>query len=178
MAIRKILRMGNPHLRMKAAPFTPSEINSEKTKRLFQDLMDTMTVLNGSGIAAPQIGVLKRAVLIKNPIRPYKPEYFYMVNPEVKILQKKTQGYWEGCLSLPGMRGFVERPRKVQVNFYDIDGRPQWGVHKSFMATVMQHEIDHLDGVLYIDRITDFSKMGYIEEFIQYLSPQKAAKSG
>ena len=167
--------MGHPLLRLKAAPLSLEEILSEETKSLIQDMESTMKESEGIGIAAPQIGVSKQVALVgiekENSRYPNIPEYnlITIINPGIKVLDKKLQGHWEGCLSVPGLRGFVERPRKVKVTFQNIKGEACSIIAEDFMAAVFQHEIDHLFGKLYVDRIKNSKKLSYIEEFEEFI---------
>jgi peptide deformylase len=175
MAIREVTRMGNPVLREEAEELTAEEILSAETKELLQDMYDTMKAESGIGIAAPQIGVSKKVALIAVPEESERyPEakespMLYIFNPKITVLDEELQGFWEGCLSVPGLRGFVERPRKVQIDFLDINANSQSIVIEGFLATVFQHELDHLFGKLYVDRITDMSKLTFNEEFSKYV---------
>lgn len=175
MAIREVTRMGNPVLRKEAEDLTAEEILSAETKELLQDMYDTMKAESGIGIAAPQIGVSKKVALISVPEESERyPEaeespMLYIFNPKITVLDEELQGFWEGCLSVPGLRGFVERPRKVQISFLDINANQQSIVIEGFLATVFQHELDHLFGKLYVDRITDMSKLTFNEEFSKYV---------
>lgn len=174
MAIRELARMGNPVLRAHAKEYDISMIGSEEFKSLVCDLEDTMNENGGIGIAAPQIGVSEQVAIIKIPSDseryPDSPgsELFIIVNPEIEIIDQDVQGFWEGCLSVPGLRGFVERPRKVKVTYYNQDSIKSEVVLEDFLATVFQHELDHLFGKLYIDRITDLSKLSYEAEYSEY----------
>ena len=176
MAVKKVLRMGHPILRSKAEVIPREELLSPEYKSLYEDMLDTMQAEDGVGIAAPQIGISKRVVLVQIDKNVYSrvPEsgLLYVINPEIEVLNDNPQGYWEGCLSVPGLRGFVERPRRIKVDFLDERGEEHSLVLKGFMATVFQHEIDHLDGILYIDRIKDTKKLGYGEEFLEFLAPR------
>ena len=175
MAIREVTRMGNPILRKESEDLTPKEILSAETKELLQDMYDTMKEESGIGIAAPQIGVSKKVALIAVPEESERyPEaeespILYIFNPKITVLDDELQGFWEGCLSVPGLRGFVERPRKVQIDFLDINANHQSIVIEGFLATVFQHELDHLFGKLYVDRISDMSKLTFNEEFSKYI---------
>ncbi len=175
MAIREVTRMGNPVLRKEAEDLSPEEITSQETKELLQDMFDTMKEEQGIGIAAPQIGVSKKVALIAVPSDSERyPEseespVLFIFNPKITVLDEELQGFWEGCLSVPGLRGFVERPRKVQIDFLDMNAQAQSIVVEGFLATVFQHELDHLFGKLYVDRITDMSKLSYNEEYSKYV---------
>jgi peptide deformylase len=95
-------------------------------------------------------------------------------NPTIEVVDPATAGYWEGCLSVPGLRGFVERPQHVRVTYQDLDGKPHVLELKGFPATVFQHEFDHLDGVLYIDRMTDSTKLVFEDEYLKHLTTHEA----
>ncbi len=170
MAVRSILRIGHPELRKKSAPVPVTEIRSAEMKKLIRDMFDTMADAGGIGLAAPQIGVLKRVVIVgfdrserypelKDPI-----QRRILFNPEIEILKGPAVGFWEGCLSVPDMRGYVERIRKIRLKFYDENEEFHDEVIEGFDAVVYQHECDHLDGVLYVDRLKDPTKFGYNDE--------------
>ena len=174
MAVKKVIRMGHPVLRELAKPLTPEEITSNETRSLVQDLLDTMEAEDGIGIAAPQIGVSKQIALVGVPADSERyPEseetpLYVVINPEIKIIDEIPQGFWEGCLSVPGLRGYVERPKKVQVDFTNLNGEKESLVLEDFPATVFQHELDHLFGKLYVDRIKDSKELMFTEEFMEY----------
>lgn len=174
MAVREVIRMGHPVLRKVADLVDPEEINSKEFGELLQDMLDTMKEQKGIGIAAPQIAVSKQVALIEIPCDseryPDAPEseLLIIINPVLTTLDETKQGFWEGCLSVPTLRGFVERPRKIKVDFLDIKGDKQSLEVEGFLATVFQHELDHLFGKLYVDRITDTTKLCFTEEFMQF----------
>ena len=175
---RDICRMGNPVLRVSAEKVVLSELNTPEFKALLEDMLDSMKASGGIGIAAPQIGISKQVALIElQGINRYNESFNLplttFINPEIEILDQTSQGYWEGCLSVPGMRGFVERPRHVRVSFLNELGEKQVLEAEGFLATVIQHELDHLFGTLYIDRIKDPKLFMYQEEFDKYI--QQAA---
>jgi peptide deformylase len=160
MAIREVLKMGNPILRQIAQPIDLNQIDNKQIELLVQDMIDTMNVENGIGIAAPQIGESIRLAIfdLKSDNDRYDVEdeadLTVMVNPEYKPLKEsETQQFWEGCLSVPGLRGLVERPNKIQLTYYNLDGKKIEKEFEGFLATVIQHELDHLDGILYVDRV-------------------------
>lgn len=167
MAIRDVLRMGNALLLQRAAPVTG--FDTPELHALIQDMFDTMAALNGAGLAAPQIGVSRRVVIFGVQANPRYPQVepvptTVLINPEIEILGAHTDGMWEGCLSVPGMRGWVERPTQVRYAGYD-----QYGVRfereaHGFHARVVQHECDHLDGILYPRRINDLRLFGFESE--------------
>ena len=175
MAVREIIRMGHPTLRTPARPLTDAEITSPETRRLVEDMIDTLHDAGGIGLAAPQIDVPVRLAIIE--IDPEASRYgdippmplTVFVNPRIEVLDEASAGFWEGCLSVPGLRGWVERPQHVRVRARDLDGRPLDLELRGFLATVFQHEFDHLDGRLYIDRMTDPTRLMFEEEFEQFV---------
>ena len=183
MSVREILRLGNPLLRQKARELSPEEIHSEQINVLVRDMLETLESVGGTGLAAPQIGISKRLVIISisadNKRYPHAVEtsLIVVINPKISVLNDNPQGYWEGCLSVPGMRGFVERPRKIQVDFFDLEGNGQSVQLKGFLATVFQHELDHLNGILYVDRLKDMERFCFEQEFHQYYDKQLKKKS-
>jgi peptide deformylase len=180
MAVRKIIRMGHPVLRQVARPLTAEEIRSPALGVLLDDMVDTLRDYGGIGLAAPQIGEPVRVALIEIPndssrygeIPPMPLTAF--INPTTEIVDPAARGYWEGCLSVPGLRGFVERPQHVRVRYTTLEGAPAGLELQGFLATVFQHELDHLDGTLYIDRIKDSKLLSFEEEFTRYLAPKDA----
>lgn len=174
MAVKPVLRMGHPLLREVAAPLEPSEILSEQTKQLINDMEETMKVEGGIGIAAPQIGVSVQATIIELPEESERygtlgPSLRYVIfNPRISVIEETLQGFWEGCLSVPGLRGYVERPRKVRIEYLDENAQAQVIEPEGFLATVFQHELDHLFGTLYIDRIKDKSLLSFNDEFEKF----------
>ena len=179
MAAIPVIRMGHPTLRKRAEPISLAEINSPEFKALLADMYDTMKTEGGIGIAAPQINISKQVALIELPANSERygtlesSALYIIINPEMTIIDSELQGYWEGCLSVPGLRGFVERPRIVQIDYADEFGEQKQFIVQNFLATVFQHELDHLYGKLYIDRITDTTKISYLEEFNEFNSPKK-----
>ncbi len=174
MAIKHILKIGNPLLREKSKEIPLTEIRSKEIKNLIKDMFDSMKAYNGIGLAAPQIGVLKRIVIIGYEPSERYPEvqfqhsniqYKVLINPKIEFLTKETMGFWEGCLSVPGMRGYVERPNKIKLTYYDTEEELREEIVEGFEAIVVQHECDHLDGILYVDRLKDTRLFGFEEEF-------------
>ncbi|MFP6781420.1 MAG: peptide deformylase [Gammaproteobacteria bacterium] len=174
MAIRRIIRMGHPLLRETARELTTDEIASAEIKRLIADMTDTLHDYGGIGLAAPQIGESIRLAIIEIPggetrygdLAPLSFSVF--INPRIEIVDPATAGYWEGCLSVPGLRGFVERPQHIKVRYLDEKGDELELELTGFPATVFQHEFDHLDGKLYIDRISDMRLLAFDKEFEQH----------
>ena len=143
MAIRKVVQVGNDVLRQKCAPI---EAFDEELNALLEDMRDTVKSEDGAGLAAPQIGVAKRVVVVV-----VEEGYFEFINPVI-VSQKGEQTDWEGCLSVVGKSGIVPRPRKVKIAYYDRTGEKHFLQAKGFFARAICHELDHLDGVLYIDK--------------------------
>jgi len=167
MAVRDVLRMGHPVLRERAKPV--ERFGTPELRELLQDMKDTMAAKSGAGLAAPQIGVGQRLVIFgveKNPRYPNAEEvpFTVLANPKLVILTREIEEDWEGCLSVPGMRGVVPRYTKLRYSGFDIEGNPIEREAEGFHARVVQHECDHLDGILYPQRMTDLSKFGFNEE--------------
>ena len=179
MAVRKIIRMGHPTLRRRARPLRREELASRELHRLVSDMVDTLHDYGGIGLAAPQVNESVRLALIEIPGGPTRyGELDHMpltvcVNPEIEILDETEAGYWEGCLSIPGLRGFVERPQHISVRYVDLEGGQRELEARGFLATVFQHEFDHLDGHLYIDRIRDPALLAFEEEFARHMLPSE-----
>lgn len=164
--IREVLRMGDPRLLQKSQPVR--EFGTRELHALIGDMHDTMAHLDGAGIAAPQIGVLLRVVIFgvhANPRYPDAEEVpdTVLVNPVLTPLGEETDEGWEGCLSVPGLRGAVPRYRRLSYSGFDQYGAPICRSVDGFHARVVQHECDHLDGILYPMRVRDFSKFGFTE---------------
>lgn len=181
MAVRKIIRMGHPTLRTPARPLTGNELQGPEIGRLVNDMIDTLNDSGGIGLAAPQIDEPVRLAIIDMPGGPSRygeipaMPLTVFVNPRIEIVDPAEAGYWEGCLSVPGLRGFVERSQHVRATYQDLDGKTHVLELKGFLATVFQHEFDHLDGVLYIDRMRDPTKLVFEEEYLRYLSADDPA---
>ena len=164
--IREVLRMGDPRLLQKAQPVT--DLGAPGLAALVADMRDTMAHYNGAGLAAPQIGVGLRVVIFgvhANPRYPRAEEVpdTVLINPVIEPLAADQEEDWEGCLSVPGMRGMVPRLRYLRYAGFDEQGRRFERVVEGFHARVVQHECDHLDGILYPMRIRDFRKFGFNE---------------
>lgn len=158
--------MGHPVLRERARPV---ESFGPELGALLQDMKDTMAARNGAGLAAPQIGVSQRVVIFgvqKNPRYPDAEEvpFTVLVNPKITMLTREVEEGWEGCLSVPGMRGVVPRYTRLRYSGLDENGTPFEREAEGFHARVVQHEVDHLDGILYPMRMTDMSRFGFNEE--------------
>jgi len=175
--------MGHPTLRQVAAPVDVAALARKPFKRLVQDMVDTLRDYGGVGLAAPQINESVRLALIEVPGGPTRygdlapMPLTAFVNPEVEVLGGPPNGVWEGCLSVPGLRGYVERPGHIRVTALDLAGRRISLELRGFPATVFQHEFDHLDGKLYIDRMADTSKLMFDEEYLRYQAEPPADSS-
>ena len=164
--IREILKMGDPRLLRRAKPV--KDIHDPELKTIISDMYDTMHAANGVGLAAPQIGVDLRLMIFGFTANPRYPEaepvaVTTLINPWIEILIEETEEGWEGCLSVPGMRGIVPRAKLIRYGGTLQDGSPIEREAEGFHARLFQHEFDHLNGVLYPQRITDMSKFGFIE---------------
>lgn len=177
MAVRPVLKMGDPRLLERSVELAP--IDPAALQPLLDDMWDTMAAENGAGLAAPQIGVMQRVVIFgydSNPRYPGAPAIpeTVLVNPEITPLDDTVESGWEGCLSVPGMRGLVPRFRAIRYRGYDQHGNPIEREASGFHARVVQHECDHLDGILYPMRIEDMRSFGYIDTLTEsgLLEPQ------
>jgi peptide deformylase len=162
--VHEILKMGDPRLLRVAKPVT--QFGTPELQALIDDMFETMAAASGAGLAAPQIGVDLRLVIFgytKNPRYPDAPPVppTVLINPEIEVLEGgRTEG-WEGCLSVPGLRGVVERDERIRYRGLDAQGAAIDRVAEGFHARVVQHECDHLDGILYPMRVRDFTRFGY-----------------
>jgi peptide deformylase len=167
MTVRDILKMGDPRLLRVAQPVTA--LNTPELQALLRDLYDTMIAANGAGLAAPQIGVdLQVVVFGSGEVNPRYPDapvvpYTVLVNPVLTPLGDEKEEGWEGCLSVPGLRGIVPRFKHLRYQGFDEQGQPIDRTVEGFHARVVQHECDHLIGVLYPMRVQDFSRFGFTD---------------
>jgi len=167
MAVKPVLRMGDPRLLLVSAPVR--EFGTAQLRELITDMEDTMRAAGGAGLAAPQIGVLQRVVIFGGGRTERYPDadavpYTVLINPKLKPLRGGKDEDWEGCLSVPGLRGIVPRYRRLRYRGSDESGQPIDRTVSGFHARVVQHEVDHLDGVLYPMRIQDLRKFGFLAE--------------
>jgi peptide deformylase len=170
MSILKIARMGHPVLRAKARALDRAEIRSEAVQKLIDDMIETMTEYHGVGLAAPQIheGVRVFVAALDADDEGTGGRPIVLVNPEIGPIGKEIVEDWEGCLSIPDIRGRVPRAREIKVRAYDRKGeRVEIHAH-DFAARVIQHETDHLDGVLFVDRMRSFESLSFIDEYSRY----------
>jgi peptide deformylase len=164
MPIREVLKMGDPRLLAVAQPV--GQFGTPELENLLTDMQDTMRNLNGAGLAAPQIGVGLRVVIFGFEHNPRYPEaesvpFTILINPQITPLGETMDEDWEGCLSVPGMRGLVPRYRELRYTGFDAAGAAIDRTVKDFHARVVQHEVDHLDGILYPRRIRDLTQFGF-----------------
>jgi len=174
MSILKVARMGHPVLRAKAKALSPADIKHGAVQQLIDDMIDTMIEYHGVGLAAPQIheglrifvGVLEtpKADSGNDP----EPEPIAMINPEITPVGDETVEDWEGCLSIPDIRGRVPRWREIRLRGYNRDGGRIELSLRDFAARVAQHETDHLDGILFFDRMKSFETLTFLEEYSRY----------
>jgi peptide deformylase len=169
MAVRPILRLGHPLLRQVAAPVTA--FATPELRELVQDMLETMRANDGAGLAAIQIGVLQRVVVFELQHNPRYPDaepvpLTVLVNPVIEFLGDERELGWEGCLSVPGLRGLVPRYRRLRYRGFDEIGQPIDRTVEDFHAVVVQHECDHLDGILYPQRIEDMTAFGFQDELL------------
>ncbi|MDG0853294.1 peptide deformylase [Roseateles puraquae] len=174
MAVHEILKMGDPRLLRVAQPVTA--FGTPELKALIADMFETMAAANGAGLAAPQIGVDLRLVIFgytKNVRYPEAPPVppTVLINPVIEVLDGGQTEGWEGCLSVPGLRGVVARHERIRYTGFDAEGQPIDRVADGFHARVVQHECDHLDGILYPMRVTDFTRFGYTSVLFPELDP-------
>jgi peptide deformylase len=166
MAIKTVLRMGEPLLLQQAQPVTA--FNTPDLHALIEDMQDTMQAMNGAGIAAPQIGVSLQVVIFGVGANPRYPDaelvpYTVLINPTLNFIGNEIEEDWEGCLSVPGMRGIVPRYTRLHYTGFDQFGNAIDRLVSGFHARVVQHECDHLQGILYPMRITDLSQFGFTD---------------
>jgi peptide deformylase len=169
MSILKVARMGHPVLRERAKPLEKSDLRNPLVQKLIDDMIETMHEYNGVGLAAPQVHESRRlfvAMLEDDPDA--KSETVVVVNPVIAPQGDDRADGWEGCLSIPDIRGMVPRYKEIKVKALDRDGRPVELRLRGFPARVAQHETDHLDGVLFFDRMTSLSTLTYLDEYSRY----------
>lgn len=174
MAVKNTLKMGHPLLKDVAKPVT--EFNTPALLALIQDMKDTLVALNGAGLAAPQIGVSLRVVIFSINHNPRYPQVepipeTILINPQIRTLTDDSDSGWEGCLSVPGLRGLVPRYRRIHYAGYDVSGCLFEREVEGFHARVVQHEVDHLNGILYPQRMLDLTQFGFEQELFPARAP-------
>jgi peptide deformylase len=174
MSILKVARMGHPVLRARAKALTPGDIKHAAVQQLIDDMIDTMIEYHGVGLAAPQIHEgLRIFVGVLDLPKPesrddVEPEPMAVINPEIATIGDEVVEEWEGCLSIPDIRGRVSRPREIRLRGYSRDGARLEMTLRDFPARVAQHEADHLDGILFFDRMKSFESLTFLEEYSRY----------
>jgi peptide deformylase len=183
MSILKVARMGHPVLRTRAKAVDPGDIKSPRIQQLIDDMFETMQEYQGVGLAAPQVHASLRLFVAGLPPRRSPPippgaedeedeevrvPLMCLINPEITIVGGETADEWEGCLSIPDIRGRVTRATDIEVRAYDRRGRKIDMAARGFTARVIQHETDHLDGVLFFDRMDSFETLTFLDEFGRY----------
>jgi peptide deformylase len=165
---REILQLGNPTLRQLARPV--EDLQDPALQRLIDELIETLTASGGVGIAAPQVGLSLRLMVVAShptPRYPYAPEMppLPLLNPQVVSHSGEMEKGWEGCLSVPGMRGLVPRSLSVTVDYLDRQGMPQQQTFHDFVARIFQHEYDHLQGIVFVDRVDSTHELMTEQEY-------------
>jgi|SRR5687768_12251685 peptide deformylase len=184
MSILKVARMGHPVLRAPAKPIDPSDIKLPRIQQLIDDMFDTMQEYQGVGLAAPQVHEGVRLFVAGFAPRRDSDDddedddedtsvpLMALINPEIAVVGRDVQEDWEGCLSIPDVRGRVPRAQEISVKAYDRKGRRIQMNARGFTARVIQHETDHLDGVLFLDRMESLETLTFLDEFGRYWSPR------
>ena len=174
MSRRAIVEIGHPVLRERAREVTPEELQSESVQGLIDDMVETMRAADGAGLAANQVGETVRVAVVEvrpgNPRYPYKPPVplTVIVNPVIEPLDEETAQINEGCLSVPNLRGEVPRHVNIRLRYLDREGAEHDEVRRGLTAGTFQHELDHLDGVLFVDRVSDPSTLSTWEQFERF----------
>jgi peptide deformylase len=173
MSILKVSRMGHPVLRARARELDPTEVRTATFQKLIDDMIETMVEYEGIGLAAPQVheGVRLFVAGIEGKGDDLKIVPF--INPVITPTTEEIVEDWEGCLSIPDIRGKVPRPREVVIKALDRRGKPFELILKNYPARVVQHETDHLDGILFFDRMKGFDTLTFMDEFQRYWTPQQ-----
>ena len=168
----EILKLGNPILRHTAKEVSKEEILSENIQNLIDEMWNVMEKAGGIGLAAPQIGISIQLAVIKleSSSDRYEnledSEEFIIFNPELEVINSEKQGFWEGCLSVPGLRGYVKRPKKLKISYLNEKAEKKEVIVEDFLATVFQHELDHLFGYLYVDRLDSTKDLVFEDELV------------
>jgi peptide deformylase len=177
MAVLKVAHLGHPILRQVAEPISPEAILSPEVQQIVADMLETMDDHDGAGLAAPQVHVSRRLVVYGVAANPRYPDaeevpLTVLVNPVITPVGKHQDEDWEGCLSVPDLRGMVPRFTKVRVEAYGRDGKRLRFTAEGFHARVVQHECDHLDGKVYLDRMESMETLTFLPEFQRYWLPR------
>jgi len=177
MAILKIAKLGHPVLLKKTNEI--SNLNDIDLKKIIYDMSETMIDANGIGLAAPQVHLSHRLFIYRNPDieEEEKIKVFVLINPKIENISNETEDDWEGCLSIPGMSGLVRRSKKIKYSAIDLKGEKVSGEVEGLHARVIQHEFDHLNGILYTSRLADKRAFGYSEEIEKFWKKNDEDKS-
>lgn len=170
MSILKVARLGHPALRTRARAVEPAELQSAGIQQLIDDMIETMREYQGIGLAAPQVHEGVRLFVAGMEGKKEPLPLVVLVNPEIAPVGSERVEDWEGCLSIPDIRGRVPRFETIDVRALDREGRPTELRMKGYPARVIQHETDHLDGILFLDRMTSFETLSFLDEFSRYWS--------
>jgi peptide deformylase len=176
MAVLKVAHLGHPILRKIAEPVPPEGIGAPQVQQLIDDMFETMADHDGAGLAAPQVHVSRRIVIYGVETNPRYPDAeavptTVLINPKIAPLGQEQDEDWEGCLSVPDLRGKVPRFVRVRVEAYGRDGKPLRFTAEGFHARVVQHECDHLDGKVYLDRMRSMETLSFLPEYHRYWLP-------
>ena len=184
MSLLKVAKLGNPILRQIAQPVDLKALRSPNSElqTLIDNMIDTMREKDGVGLAAPQVFQLLQLVVMECSSNERYPEapgipLTVLVNPVIKHYGEAKVLGWEGCLSLKDLRGLVPRSEKITVEYFDREGKPITVDAEGFTAVVLQHEIDHLHGKVFLDRMTDLSQLAYVDEFEEYIADKETVES-
>jgi peptide deformylase len=172
MSILKVSRLGHPVLRMQSQPVSQELLASPSTQKLIDDMMETMVEYSGVGLAAPQVHESLQIAVIESHGSRGEIPMTVLVNPDVTVVDEETIDDWEGCLSIPDLRGPVPRWKKLRVDAFDRNGKKIRFTAEGFFARVVQHEFDHLMGKVYLDRMRDFQSLSHLAEFQRYWLPK------
>jgi len=173
MAILKIARLGHPVLRQKAVPVPEKQIHEPAIQYLIRDMIDTLQDNEGAGLAAPQVHESLQIIVMDSlkktrPSSPPKNPFVVLINPVISPLSKEIGEDWEGCLSIPDLRGMVPRYKQIKVQAFDPSGKPVSLKARDFQARVIQHECDHLHGTVYLDRMRNLDTLSFLREFSRF----------
>lgn len=173
MPLLEVIKMGNPILRKTAVEVSKQKIDTSENLTFVNDLVDTMRHYSGVGIAAPQVGVLERIFIMEMTTNKRYPErdpfpLHVAINPVIELLGDETTDSWEGCLSIPGIRGQLKRHTRIKLSASDQYGTSYTKTFEGFPAIVAQHELDHLNGILLIDRMNSMETLTFQEEYEKY----------
>src|SRR5208282_4986320 len=176
--ILKIARLGFPSVRMAAQPVVADKIKTPQFQTLIDDMIETMHEYHGVGVAAPQVHLPIQLAVLEVQNHPRYPDMpsvplTVLINPDVTVIDRSTVDEWEGCLSIPDLRGMVPRFKEVRVKALGRDGEALDFVARDFHARVVQHETDHLKGEVYLDRMRDLRQLGFLDEWQRFLLPKK-----